>query len=61
MADVVRCRKCFYWRGANGTNMSSKMMFCHHLLVTNKRRVENADGVCESFAPRIRKRKKNAD
>lgn len=57
MADVERCKKCRFWRGANGKNAALGMRFCNHLLDTNTRRVEDENGVCLSFKPRGKFRK----
>lgn len=46
-ADIKVCRKCEYWRGANGS--SSDMYFCHHLLETGKRRQRGEGKECLSF------------
>jgi hypothetical protein len=54
MADIKKCEKCEYWSGANGGHSFS---FCHHLLWTDKRRVE-VDGVCRSFEPRRKGKKR---
>ena len=55
MADVKKqCARCAYWGGTNGHNeINHTFSCCHHLLVTGKRRVEE-DGVCRSFAKRMR-------
>lgn len=51
MADVKKqCRKCEYWTGCNGHSIGENC-FCHHLLYTEKRRVE-VDGVCQSVIQR---------
>ena len=53
MADAKKqCSKCKYWTGCNGNADKEYIFkFCHHLLWTDKRRVE-VDGVCLSFEKR---------
>lgn len=46
MADVKLCKSCIYWQGYDGISRRH-LCFCHHLLITGKRRVE-VDGICES-------------
>ena len=53
LADVKRCKKCIYWRGANRT--PNAFSYCNHLLDTGKRRVQ-VDGVCLS---QVKRRGKN--
>lgn len=47
LADIKKCRKCEYWRGANSN--SSEMHFCHHLLDTGKCRQRGEGKDCLSF------------
>lgn len=43
--NTAQCKDCIYWRSiASGSGMHKA---CHHLLDTNKRRVDE-DGVCKS-------------
>ena len=52
MADVKRqCSRCEYWKGCGGHEEANVLKFCHYLLKTDKRRVEE-DGVCKSFERR---------
>lgn len=46
LADIKKCRKCEYWRGANSN--ATEMHFCHHLLDTGKRRQREGKD-CLSF------------
>ena len=53
-ADIKKCRKCEYWRGANGN--SSELYFCHHLLSTGKRRQQGEGKECLSYTDRLPKK-----
>ena len=47
MSDKSKCKRCRYWRSFWGGSEA----VCHHLLDTDKRRVE-VNGVCKSFKAR---------
>lgn len=53
-ADIQKCKKCEYWRGANGS--SSDLYFCHHLLSTGKRRQQGEGKECLSYTDRLPKK-----
>ena len=53
MSDTTKCKRCRYWRSFWAKGEAA----CHHLLDTEKRRVE-VNGVCKSFKAR---RKRDSD
>ena len=52
-----KCKSCRWWKSGAGGGTENALMFCHHLLETDKRRAV-VDGECLSYQKKEQRRKK---